>query len=213
MTIEFDLNKMSGIYLETIKSPEKAVAFDLNYAKGRFLFMIFLSDEDKESKDKLYVYMRNTRCLLELKMYGNHFKDKFLIYFNDGDQSKFINEMELNANDGKSFKFEDFLEYINSKIPSTISRIDRKNNLRNNCAIINKISDDEKTVFIGPRKLSVGHPQDKTLRKLYLYTDADVKKIDKLIKHLLSVNTTIAWTTENNLYQAGDINTYLQQIL
>lgn len=60
--------------------------------------------------------------------------------------------------------------------PKTISRKERKHNLRDNCKIINRISDDEKTVFIGPRKLSVGHPQDKTLRKLYLYTDADVEK-------------------------------------
>ena len=29
MTIAFDLNKLSGIYIETMKSPEKAVAFDL----------------------------------------------------------------------------------------------------------------------------------------------------------------------------------------
>ena len=81
MTIAFDLNKLSGIYIETMKSPEKAVAFDFKYANGKFLFMIFLSDEDEKSKDKLFVYMRNTRRLLELKMYGNHFKDKFLIQF------------------------------------------------------------------------------------------------------------------------------------
>lgn len=52
MTIAFDLNKLSGIYIETMKSPEKAVAFDFKYANGKFLFMIFLSDEDEKSKDK-----------------------------------------------------------------------------------------------------------------------------------------------------------------
>lgn len=41
MTIAFDLNKLSGIYIETMKSPEKAVAFDFKYANGKFLFMIF----------------------------------------------------------------------------------------------------------------------------------------------------------------------------
>ncbi|MFQ9820699.1 MAG: hypothetical protein ACLRXK_05820 [Acutalibacteraceae bacterium] len=106
-----------------------------------------------------------------------------------------------------------FLECLNANIPKTISRKERKHNLRDNCKIINRISDDEKTVFIGPRKLSVGHPQDKTLRKLYLYTDADVEKIDQLIEYLLSINTTVAWTTEDKLYQAIDINTYLQQVL
>lgn len=108
MTIAFDLNKLSGIYIETMKSPEKAVAFDFKYANGKFLFMIFLSDEDEKSKDKLFVYMRNTRRLLELKMYGNHFKDKFLIYFKDRDQQAFLDELNLNVNDGNSFKFKDF---------------------------------------------------------------------------------------------------------
>ena len=201
MTIAFDLNKLSGIYIETMKSPEKAVAFDFKYANGEFLFMIFLSDEDEKSKDKLFVYMRNTRRLLELKMYGNHFKDKFLIYFKDRDQQAFLDELNLNVNDGNSFKFEDFLECLNANIPKTISRKERKHNLRDNCRIINRISDDEKTVFIGPRKLSVGH------------TDADVEKIDQLIEYLLSINTTVAWTTEDQLYQAIDINTYLQQVL
>ena len=79
--------------------------------------MIFLSDEDEKSKDKLFVYMRNTRRLLELKMYGNHFKDKFLIYFKDRDQQAFLDELNLNVNDGNSFKFEDFLECLNANIP------------------------------------------------------------------------------------------------
>ena len=145
MTIAFDLNKLSGIYIETMKSPEKAVAFDFKYANGKFLFMIFLSDEDEKSKDKLFVYMRNTRRLLELKMYGNHFKDKFLIYFKDRDQQAFLDELNLNVNDGNSFKFKDFLECLNANIPKTISRKERKHNLRDNCKIINRISDDEKT--------------------------------------------------------------------
>ena len=61
-----------------------------------------MSDEDEKSKDKLFVYMRNTRRLLELKMYGNHFKDKFLIYFKDRDQQAFLDELNLNVNDGNS---------------------------------------------------------------------------------------------------------------
>ena len=42
-------------------------------------------------------------------MYGNHFKDKFLIYFKDRDQQAFLDELNLNVNDGNSFKFKDFL--------------------------------------------------------------------------------------------------------
>lgn len=53
--------------------------------------------------------------------------------------------------------------------------------------------------------MSVGKPQDKTLRKLYLYTDADVKDIDELIKLLKKFNRTVAWTTEDNNHKSANI--------
>ena len=37
--------------------------------RGKFLFMMFLPDEDKEAKDKLYIFMRNTRDKTLRKMY------------------------------------------------------------------------------------------------------------------------------------------------
>lgn len=211
MTIEFDLNNLNGIYSETISSPEKAVAFDMEFGKGQFLFMLFLSDEDKKSKDKLFVYMRNTKNMRTLKMYGNHLKGKFLLYFSDDIQSDFINEMQLNVNNNHGFSFEDFLNYINNNLPQSISRQARKNNLFDNSSIVNYISDDEKTVLIGPRILTKGKPQDKTLRKLYLYTEASAYDIDRLIESLVKANITVAWTTVNNTTKVADIYDYIKK--
>lgn len=144
-------------------------------------------------------------------MYGNHSKGKFLIYFSDNVQYDFINEMQLNVNNNQGFTFENFLKYINNNLPQSISRQTRKDNLFNNSSIVNYISDDEKTVLIGPRTLTKGKPQDKTLRKLYLYTKADANDIDRLIDFLVKVNTTVAWTTVNNTTRAVDIYDYIKK--
>ena len=88
------------------------IEFKLGFnGRGKFLFMMFLPDEDKEAKDKLYIFMRNTR--------------------------------------------------------------------------------------------------DKTLRKMYLYLDADYDKISKLIDDLKTKNMTVAWTTEDKRDMAADINEFI----
>ncbi|ALP38218.1 hypothetical protein ASL14_20620 [Paenibacillus sp. IHB B 3084] len=40
-------------------------------------------------------------------------------------------------------------------------------------------------------------PQDKTLRKLYVYTDGAVEDIAELIQLLKKFNMTVAWTTKD----------------
>ena len=79
---KFNFNKLKDIYNSTLRSNDKAIAFDIQINKGKFLFMMYLSDEDKESMDMLFIYMRNTKALLKLKMYGSHRKGKFEVYLN-----------------------------------------------------------------------------------------------------------------------------------
>lgn len=79
MAIEFNFNRLQNLYIATLHSFDKAMAFDIEIGRGRFLFMMYLSDEDKESKDMLFVYMRNTRILRKIKMYGNHKKGDFKV--------------------------------------------------------------------------------------------------------------------------------------
>jgi hypothetical protein len=148
------------VYISTLESLDKALAFDLKIGRGRFLFMMFLSEEDKESKDALFVYMRNTRIMKKIKLYGNHIMGTFKAYINEDVQNCLIQELQL-EHTGRSFDFMNFLCQINEAIPQKINVDDKIKNLRDNCNIIKTlkvINEADKTVLIGERKLSVGTP-------------------------------------------------------
>ena len=207
MPIKFNFNRLQNIYFATLNSDDKATAFDIQIGKGRFLFMMYLSDEDKEAKDTLFIYMRNTKVLRKLKMYGSHKKGTFDVYISEKIQNEMTEELCL-THSGKPFDFEYFLEELNSNIPLEIRQETKIKTLRENRKIISSldvVDEAKKTVLIGDKHLSVGKPQDKTLRKLYLYTDADVKDIDELIKLLKKFNRTVAWTTEDNNHKSANI--------
>ena len=207
MPIKFNFNRLQNIYFATLNSDDKATAFDIQIGKGRFLFMMYLSDEDKEAKDTLFIYMRNTKVLRKLKMYGSHKKGTFDVYISEKIQNEMTEELCL-THSGKPFDFEHFLEELNSNIPLEIRQETEIKTLRENRKIISSldvVDEAKKTVLIGDKHLSVGKPQDKTLRKLYLYTDADVKDIDELIKLLKKFNRTVAWTTEDNNHKSANI--------
>ena len=207
MPIKFNFNRLQNIYFATLNSDDKATAFDIQIGKGRFLFMMYLSDEDKEAKDTLFIYVRNTKVLRKLKMYGSHKKGTFDVYISEKIQNEMTEELCLTRS-GKPFDFEHFLEELNSNIPLEIRQETKIKTLRENRKIISSldvVDEAKKTVLIGDKHLSVGKPQDKTLRKLYLYTDADVKDIDELIKLLKKFNRTVAWTTEDNNHKSANI--------
>lgn len=207
MPIKFNFNRLQNIYFATLNSDDKTTAFDIQIGKGRFLFMMYLSDEDKEAKDTLFIYMRNTKVLRKLKMYGSHKKGTFDVYISEKIQNEMTEELCL-THSGKPFDFEHFLEELNSNIPLEIRQETKIKTLRENRKIISSldvVDEAKKTVLIGDKHLSVGKPQDKTLRKLYLYTDADVKDIDELIKLLKKFNRTVAWTTDDNNHKSANI--------
>lgn len=200
MSIKFNFTKLYNIYFDTLNSYDKSVAFELQNGKGKFLFMMFLSDEDENAKDELFVYMKNTKVMRKLKMYGSHKKGLFDVYINEKIQNEMTKELCL-TNGKHHFDFNHFLEELNSSIPIAITQEAKIKTLRENINIINSnnlVDDTEKTVFIGVKHLSVGKPRDKTLRKLYYYTNNDAKDIDELIRILKELNMTVAWTVEND---------------
>ena len=145
--------------------------------------------------------------MIKLKMYGNHKKGDFYIYFTDANQRYMINELRLNTGN-RTFDFDRFLAQLNDSIPLEVTIRQKVETLRNNRDVIRRvgIDDADKTVFIGVKKLTKGAPQDKTLRKLYMYTEESEDVITDFIRRLKQANMTVAWTTEEQRYRVADIN-------
>ena len=210
-TIEYNFNELKNVYMEALHSYDKSVAFDINIGRGRLLILLFLSEAD--DRDSLFVYLRNTNRMCKFKMYGSHKKGDFKVYISEEEQDYMIAELQLREK-GDKFQFEQFLNQINHSIPQSISIDEKVKTLRNNRNIIRAIAIDEndKTVLIGTKKLSQGEPQDKTLRKLYMYTEGNPETVTDLIKKLKNANMTVAWTTEDQRYRAADINAMINGI-
>lgn len=207
MTDYFNLSGLEHIYKSTLESYDKSFAFNINIGKGQFLLMMFISVEDKDTRDFLFIYMRNTNVLKKIKLYGNHTKGDFRIYMTFDLEKAIFKELQINKANGH-YSISKFMEQLNNAIPDHLDSIEKIHYLRANRHILqylNVIDEREKTVLIGDKKVSNGTPQDKTLRKLYLYTDAQPNDIDVLIRLLKLANRTVAWTTEDQRYRAKNI--------
>lgn len=209
----FNLVRIKDVYFEALHSPDKSLAFDISIGKGKFLFMMFLASSDKDAKDLLFIYMRNTNVLKSTKLYGSHINGEFYMYIKDDLKESLIAELQLEVNGG-GFDFANFLCEINDAIPLAINNNEKVKTFRENKDIIRKLNvvdESEKTVFIGSKKLSKGTPREKTLRKLYMYVEADYNTIKDYIDILKMQNKTIAWTTVEHRDKAADIYQLLAQ--
>lgn len=202
MSFKFNLSGLEEIYKESLRRSEPTLAFEIVHGRGRFVFMMFFSKEDKESKDRLFVQLRNTQVFLELKAYGSHRNGDFFIYFKDRDKQAIINELMLEGG-GPAFNFETFLEKLNQQIPRRLplqSKIDKIREVWPQVGpmLINTIDEADRTNLIGIKNLPEGHkPRDKTLRKLYIHTDGSAEVISNLIEALKKANFTLAWTNRD----------------
>ncbi|MDH6428053.1 hypothetical protein BSK62_06440 [Paenibacillus odorifer] len=215
MNSKFNLYQLKSIYMEAFSSDEKTLIFEISIGRGRFIFMMFVSDEDMESKDRLFIYLRNINYILRIKMYGNHKEGVFDIYITNEIESKLTEELQLNQK-GNVFNFEQFLSQLNSSIPTSITNENKIVILRENRAIVGElgaIDEAEKTILIGTVRLPIQKkPQDKTLRKLYAYTDGEYKDITLLIELLKKFNTTVAWRSSNNEIETNNINALINKL-
>lgn len=143
---------------------------------------------------------------IKLKTYGNHLKGNFEVWIKEKEKEDIISELDLQKN-GTTFDFKSFLEQLNDKIPNSIPKEEKIATIRANKGVIGELGIDEndKIILIGTRHLSIGTPQDKTLRKLYVHTDSEVEVIEEFIERLKETNSTVAWTTVDNKKNAPDI--------
>lgn len=189
----FNLGNLFNIYKQA-EEETKAVIFESHIGKGRFLFMIFFSEEDS-SKDKFFLYLRNTNELISSILYGNHSKGDFYIYPSKIIQDKLVKELQLKEGTG-TFNFNTFMQQFNESIPQSILAAERMRLMKNHKNVISQtdaIDEAEKTHLLSIKRLSVGTPRDKTLRKLYLYTENNPRDIESLISILKKANYTTMW--------------------
>ena len=204
MPLTFNLSGLKHIYLEALQRSDPTLAFEVTHGRGRFVFMMFFSKEDKESKDRLFVQLRNTQVFLELKTYGSHKNGNFTIYFNNHDQAAIIKELQLEPG-GHRFDFNTFLEQINQQIPATLPLQAKLDKIREiwpqvGTKLSGVVDQADKTILIGIVNLPQGKkPQDKTLRKLYIYTNGSAEVITNLITALKDARVTLAWTSNKDV--------------
>ncbi|WP_419678259.1 hypothetical protein ACN2EN_03490 [Aliarcobacter lanthieri] len=204
MNLKFNFSGLYNIYNTSLKDGERTLAFQINNGNGRFVFMMFFDEDDINSKDKLFIFLRNINYLMQLKMYGSHTKGTFEVYINEYQQRKIKEELQLSGNNG-NFSIEDFLKILNSQIPNNILRTDKIQTIRQIWTNLDGsfkkeiVADADKTILKGiirlepPRK-----PREQTLRKAYTYINAEPSDITELIDLLVENNITLAWTDNPN---------------
>ncbi|WP_375724108.1 hypothetical protein LXN10_01015 [Arcobacter sp. KX21116] len=204
---EFNFTGLSEIFSDNVKNNETTLAFQINNGNGKFVFMAFFDyDKKKGFENFLFFYCRNIRYMGELKLYGNPYKNVFKVFITETDKRKIIDELQLQKGTGNSFDFEQFLNVLNSQIPKKIQRKDKVKILKDNFKEIDlkkrkKLVDEANKIYLYGVNTLPSHktPQDKTLRKLYLYIDGSSDNISDFINELVKLNKTVMWTDNPSL--------------
>jgi hypothetical protein len=220
MNDKFELNGLNEVYNEALRRNETTLVFEILNGRGRFLFMMFFDEEDKSTKDQLFIFLKSTKKMLQFKMYGNHSKGTFSIFIDELKRKLFIDELQLNGhNNSNPFVFDTFFNNINSSIPKSLPLAEKMTAFKHAWEDVkSKIPSDlidelDKKFLIGPRSLPANKkPQEKTLRKLYLFAEGGTSdEISQFIERLKKLNMTVAWTDDESKINAN-IHTLLMSI-
>ncbi|WP_408011127.1 hypothetical protein ACJROX_12800 [Pseudalkalibacillus sp. A8] len=201
MDERYNLTNLLYVYNQA-EEETNTIIFESQIGRGRFLFMSFFAEDDESTKDRIFIYLRNTKRMVNVKMYGNHSKGNFYIYLSQFLKDRIVEELQLNKGSG-TFSFRRFMEQFNESIPEYLPSKLKVELIKENMSIVNKtgaIDEADKVYLLSVKKLSIGKPQDKTLRKLYMYTKNNPSDIELFIKILKKVNYTTVWgkTQPNN---------------
>lgn len=199
--IKFNFTRLRNIYSDAWKRKDPTIAFEIEIGVGHFVFMIFLSKEDTNQNDKLFVYYRNINTLSHIKLYGHHLSGNFDAYITPKEENLIRQELQLKGG-GTPFECTKFLNELNNLIPQFLPPSAKANTLKRTWPNIQEemkslVDDADKTILIGLKPLPKGYkPRDKTLRKLYLYANGVTDDIADFIEALKERNFTLAWTND-----------------
>ncbi|WP_109400242.1 hypothetical protein [Proteus sp. TJ1640] len=201
----FNLTMLSNIYNLAINGNSKTIAFTTNIGVGVFTCMLFLSTEDAERNDKIFIYLGRMGRFFELKMYGAHGKGDFILYIKDWQEQLIRDELGIKNGQRYPFRLNDFLDTLNNQIPQQIDNVRTANTLRDNKDTIktylpNIVDEALKVNLVGIRRLKENaKARDKTLRKLYLHSDGNGDDISAFIDAIKSDGRfTIGWREDGD---------------
>lgn len=194
----FALGGLANIYKAAYQNDETTLAFEVPVRKGRFVFLLFFSQEDGKLADTLHMFLRNTKVLLEFPLYGHHLSGKTNVYVTPTKERAIKAELGLTAA-GPAFELGGFFAELNEGIPQQLPLRDTVRTLRENwddvgAKLAKTVEEALKTQWIGIKRLPAGHhPKEVTLRKLYVHTDGRAEEVESLIARLKRANVTVAW--------------------
>ncbi|MBV8362009.1 MAG: hypothetical protein JO189_29365 [Deltaproteobacteria bacterium] len=198
----FNFSGLTPLYHEAVRNNERTIAFETRDGVGRFVFMMFFSEDDMESHDKLFILLARTNVLIKLKLYGSHRRGDFKAYLTSKDEKDIRAELDIHGGT-HAFNLIRFLTNLNAGFPDHLSLVQRIKTLSEHKDLFQTnqlretVDDALKVYLVGPRGLPEGHrPREKTLRKLYLYVKGDPAVIAEFISDLKKANKTVAWTDD-----------------
>lgn len=196
----FNFSNLRNIYSAAWTGQEHSLAFEVAIGRGRFVFMVFFSPDDKStSGEELYILLRYVNSLLRMKLYGSRKNGVFNVYVRPDQEEMMIDELQL-AGGGGHFTFESLLDELNSAIPQHLDLRDKLKTIRSVWPDVAErlssvVDDAEKTILIGIKKLPAEYrPREKTLRKLFMFTNSRAEDISAFIETLKKKNYTLMWT-------------------
>lgn len=198
----FNFSGLKNMYSAAWLANEPTIAFELKVGRGRFVFIIFFTPEEKEkSGELLFIHLRHVNSILNFKLYGSRKNGDFKVYIMPKYKSDMIAELQLSSGEGQ-FSFEKFLNEMNRSIPDSLSLQTKINTLRTvwpdvKGALSHYVDDADKTILMNIKKLDKNSkPRERTLRKLFTYTNSDARDIEDFITALKKCNYTLMWTND-----------------
>lgn len=213
----FNLTGLHNVYHEAIRRSDFTFAFEINLSPGRFIFFMFFAENDKKSKDLLYLYLQNTNRLEQIKLYGNHSNGSFELYFNSRLEEAIRAELNIQGGGNQAFNLHNFFDKLNKNIPQNLPAQVQIATLRQyyqhiRTRIPKVVNDEDKIYWIGFMRPQNGTPREQTLRKLYIHTMCDSQQIDCLLEAIAPYGLTLRWTDNQERAKNTDFVSMMNEL-
>jgi len=191
------------LYFQALKEERQSIVFEIQKGIGRFVFMIFFDENDKNRND-FFLLLGRTQQFREFQLYGSHKKSETRIFLNGKDVEAVRKELDIQAGGKIPFDAYGFMRGIAKEFPHELTIVQSMTKLREYKKVVMDeprldkiVPSKDKRFFLHPMSLPEDRrPREPTLRKLYLNLDAEPRVIERFILWLKRQNKTVKWTDQ-----------------